>query len=173
MSIQTRTLLRCSSRQVTMSYNLRFREQLMKTSQYINDSFCLLRCASVAWLAMLIQSTLIADTNRTTVVRSCMSTHFKQEAMLRHRTILSDIKVVADVVEATALVVTAKLFHTIVMVASGSRAMQDKESYGIGRHHQFAVLHSGKESALIAHQLLTDRQWEFFFNHSRKSTFNT
>ena len=166
MSIQTRTFLRRSARQVTMPRNLCFREQLMKTSQHINDSFGLLRRASVAWLAMLIKSSLVTDADRTTVVRSRMSTHFEQEAMLRHRTILSDIKVIADVIEATVFMVTAKLFHTIVLVASGSRAMQNQEFHGVGRHHQFAVLYFGKESALIAHRLLTDRQREFFFNHS-------
>ena len=61
MSIQTRTSLRRSARQVTMPHNLRFREQLMKTSQHIHDSFCLLRRASVAWLALLIQSTFVTD----------------------------------------------------------------------------------------------------------------
>ena len=70
MSIQTRTFLRSSARQVTMPHNLRFRKQLMKTSQHINDSFCLLRCACVAWLVMFVQSTLVVDTDRTTVVLS-------------------------------------------------------------------------------------------------------
>ena len=50
---------------------------------------------------VVYQSTLIADADGTTVVRSRMSTHFEQEAMLRHCTILTDIKVIADVIEAT------------------------------------------------------------------------
>ena len=61
ISIQTRTLLRCSARQVTMPHNLRFREQFMKPRQDINDSFSLLRRTSIAWFTMFIQTTLIAD----------------------------------------------------------------------------------------------------------------
>ena len=129
ISIQARTFLRRSPRQVPMPHNLRFWKKLMKASQYINDSFRLLRRASIAWLTMLIQATLIADADRTTVIWSRMCPHFEQEAMLRHGPILSDIKVVANVIEATALVVTAKLFHTIVLIASGSRTMQHQESY--------------------------------------------
>ena len=84
ISIQARTLLRCCARQVTMPHNLRFREQFMKPRQDINDSFRLLRRTSIAWFTMFIQTTLIADADRTAVVRSRKSTHFEQEAMLRH-----------------------------------------------------------------------------------------
>ena len=84
MSIQARTLLRCSPRQVSMPHNLRFREQLVKPLQDITDSFRLLRRTSIAWFTMFIQTTLIADADRTTVVRSRMRPHFEQEAMLRH-----------------------------------------------------------------------------------------
>ena len=84
MSIQARTLLRCCPRQVSMPHNLRFREQLVKPLQDITDSFRLLRRTSIAWFTMFIQTTLIADADRTAVVRSRMSTHFEQEAMLRH-----------------------------------------------------------------------------------------
>ena len=157
MSIQARTLLRCSPRQVSMPHNLRFREQLVKPLQDITDSFRLLRRTSIAWFTMLIQSTFIADADRTAVVRSRMRPHFEQEAMLRHCPILTDIKVVANVIEATALVVTAKLFHTIVLIASGSRTMQHQESYGVGRHHHFAVFHFREECAFIPHQLLPNR----------------
>ena len=126
ISIQTRTLLRCSARQVTMPHNLRFREQFMKPRQDINDSFSLFRCASIAWFTMFIQTTLIADADRTTVIWSRMCPHFEQEAMLRHGPILSDIKVVADVIETTTLMVTANLFHTIVLIASCSLTLCDK-----------------------------------------------
>ena len=164
MRIEARTFLRRSTRQIPMPHNLRFWKKLMKASQYINDSFSLFRCASIAWFTMLIQSTFIADADRTAVVRSRMSTHFEQEAMLRHCPILTDIKVVANVIEATALVVTAKLFHTIVLIASGSRTMQHQESYGVGRYHHFAVFHFREERTLIAHQLLPNTQRKFIGN---------
>lgn len=165
MSIQARTFLRRSARQVPMPHNLRFREQLMKTSQYINDSFRLLRRTSIAWFTMFIQTTLIADADRTTVIRSRMCPHFEQKAMLRHGPILSDIKVVSDVIEATTLMAPSQLFHTIVLIASCSRAMQHQESHGVGRHHHLAVLHFREERALIAHHLLPNTQRKFLINH--------
>ena len=84
MRIEARTFLRRSTRQIPMPHNLRFWKKLMKASQYINDSFSLFRCASIAWFTMFIQSTFIADADRTAVVRSRMRPHFEQEAMLRH-----------------------------------------------------------------------------------------
>ena len=157
MSIQARTLLRCSPRQVSMPHNLRFREQLVKPLQDITDSFRLLRRASITRLRMLIQPTLVADADRTTVERSRMRPHFEQETMLRHATILADVEVVAHIIETTALMVASKLFHTIVLVASSSRAVQDQKLHGVSIHHQFAVLHSGEERAFITHQLLPNR----------------
>ena len=60
ISIQTRTLLRCCARQVTMPHNLRFREQFMKPRQDINDSFRLLRRTSIAWFTMFIRKSPLA-----------------------------------------------------------------------------------------------------------------
>ena len=165
ISIQTRTLLRCSARQVTMPHDLRFREQFMKPRQDINHSFRLLRRTRIAWFTMFIQTTFIADADRTTVIRSRMCPHFEQEAMLRHGPILSDIKVVADVIETTALMVTSKLFHTIVLIASCSRAMQHQESHGVGRHYHLAVLQFREECAFIPHHLLPNTQRKFIINH--------
>ena len=156
MSVKTRTFLRGSARQVTMPHNLRLREKLVKSCQHIIDASRLLRGKCIARFAVLVKTALIADADGTTVVRSRMSTHLQEETMLRHRTILSDIKVIADVIEAPLLVVTSHLFSTIVLVAACSRAMQYQIFHGVGTHHQLAVLHSGEECPLIAHQLLTD-----------------
>lgn len=162
MSIQARTFLRRGAGQITMPHDFRLRKQPVKTRQYINDSFRLLRRSSITRLRMLIQSTLVADTDRTTVERSRMRPHFEQEAMLRHATILADVEVVAHIIETTALMVASKLFHTIVLVASSSRAVQDQKLHGVGIHHQFAVLHSGEECAFITHQLLPQSIKEIF-----------
>jgi len=107
-----------------MSHNLRLREDTMKPEQHIVDSFSLLRGQGVAWLALLIQSTLVADANRTAIVRSRMGTHFEQEPMLRHRSVLSDIEMIPDVIETPLLMVSSELFHRIVLVATGGGAMQ-------------------------------------------------
>ena len=167
MGIEARTSLRRSARQVTVSHNLRLRKKSMQASQHIIDTSRLLRRKRVARFALLVQSTLVADADGASIIRSRVSTHLQQEAMLRQRAILTDIEMIPDVIEATLLVVTAQLFYTIVLIASGSRAMQHQKSHGVGIHHQLAVLHSGEERALIAHQLLTDGQREILCNHSR------
>lgn len=92
MGIQTRTSLRCSARQVVMPHYLRFRKQLMQLIQQFDNTFSLCLGASIAWLAMLIQTTLVADAYRTAVVRSAMCPHLQQFAMLRNGTILMNIK---------------------------------------------------------------------------------
>ena len=123
-SIQTRTLFGSSPRQVPMPHDLRFRKESLQILEQINESRFLFSRHGVARLALLIKPSLIADADRASIIRSGMSTNLQQLAMLRHRTILSDIEVVADVIKATGLMVTSKLFHTIVLIASGSRAMQ-------------------------------------------------
>ena len=157
MGIEARTSLWRSARQVTMPHNLRLRKEAMQASQHVIDASRLFRRKRVARIALLVESTLIADADGASIIRSRVSTHLQQEAMLRQRAILTDIEVIPDVIETTFLVVTAQLFYTIVLIASGSRAMQHQKSYGVGIHHQLAVLHSGEERALIAHHLLTDR----------------
>ena len=136
MCIQTRTSLWCSARQVVMPQNLCSRKQLMQLVQQFDDTLRLLLGASIAWFAMLIQSTLVADANRTAVVRATMRPHLQQFAMLRNGAILTNVKMVADGAKATLLMVTHQLFHTIILIASGSRTMQNQESNTLGRLHQ-------------------------------------
>ena len=147
-SIQTRTLFGSSPRQIPMPHNLRFRKESLQILEKIHESLFLFSRHGVARLALLIKPTLIADADRASIIRSGMSTHLQQLAMLRHRTILSDIEVVADVIRATDLMVTSKLFHTIVLITSGSRSMQHQKSHRVGRHHVFAVFNSGEECTL-------------------------
>ena len=150
-SIQTRTLLWSSPRQVPMAYNLRFRKENLQIPEKINESRFLLSCHGVARSALLIEPSLIADADRASIIRSGMSPHLQQLTVLRHRTILTDVEVVADVIKPTSLMVTAQLFHTIVLIASASRAMQYQKSHRVGRHHVLSVLHFGEEHALRAY----------------------
>lgn len=156
MGIQARTSLWCSARQIMMPHYLRFWKQLMQLVQQLDNTFSLCLGASIAWLAILIQTTLVADTYRTAVVRSAMRPHLQQFAMLRDGTILTNIKMVADGAKATLLMITHQLFNTIILIASSSRTMQDQKSNTLGRPHQLAVLHLGKEGALVAHSLPTN-----------------
>ena len=150
-SIQTRTLLWSSPRQVPMAHNLRFRKENLQIPEKINESRFLLSGHGVARLALLIEPSLIADADRASIIRSGMSTNLQQHPVLRHRSILTDVEVVADVIKPTSLMVTAQLFHTIVLIASASRAMQYQKSHRVGRHHVLAVLHFGEEHAFRAY----------------------
>ena len=133
-SIQTRTLFGSSPRQIPMPYNLRFRKENLQISEKIHESRFLLSCHGIARLAMLIQPTLVADTNRASIIRSGMSPNLQQHPMLRHRPILPDIEVISDIIKATGLMVTSQLFHTIVLIASASRAMQHQILDIFSRH---------------------------------------
>lgn len=165
MGIEARTSLRCGARQVAMPHNLRFREELVQVDEQIRDSLLLGICHGITWLASLIQPALVAYADRAAVVRPGMSTHLQQETMLRHRAVLAHIEMVAHIIEPTVSVVVPKLFNTIVLRAPRSRAVQHQIPHGVGIHHHLAVLHTGEQSALIAHHLLTDTQRKILCNH--------
>ena len=147
-SIQARTLLWSSPGQIPMAHDLRFRKENLQISEKINEARFLLSRHGVARLALLIEPSLIADADRASIIRSGMSTHLQQLTVLRHRSILSDVEVIADIIKPTSLVVTSQLFNTIVLIASGSRAMQHQKSHRVGRRHVFAVFNSGEECTL-------------------------
>ena len=84
-----------------MPHDLRFRKESLQILEQINESRFLFSRHGVARLALLIKPSLIADADRASIIRSSMGSHFQQLAMLRHRTIFSDVEVVADVIKAT------------------------------------------------------------------------
>ena len=132
--IQTRTLLWSSPRQIPMPHNLRFRKENLQIPEKINESRFLLSGHGVARLALLIESSLIADADRASIIRSGMSTNLQQHPVLRHRSIFTDVEVVADVIKPTSLMVASQLFYTIVLIASASRAMQNQIFNVVSRH---------------------------------------
>ena len=81
-----------------MAHNLCFRKENLQIPEKIYESRFLLSRHGVARFAFLIQTTLIADADRASIIRSGMSPHLQQFTMLRHRTILSDIEMIADVI---------------------------------------------------------------------------
>ena len=133
-SIQTRTLFGSCPRQVPMPHNLRFRKENLQIPEKIHESLFLLSRHGVARVAFLIQTSLIADADRASIIRSGMSTHLQQLSVLCHRTILTDVKVIADIIKPTSLMVTSQQFHTIVLIASASRAMQNQIFNVVSRH---------------------------------------
>ena len=146
-----------------MAHNLRFRKENLQIPEKVNESRFLLSGHGVARLTLLIEPSLIADADRASIIRSGMSPHLQQLTVLRHRTILTDVEMIADVIKSTSLMVTAQLFHTIVLIASGSRAMQNQKSHRVGRHHVLAVLHFGEEHALRAYLPPANVHWKCIF----------
>ena len=134
VSIKARTLFGSSPRQIPMPHNLRFRKENLQIPEKIHESRFLFSRHGIARLAMLIQTTFIADANRASIIRSGMSTHLQQHPVLRHRPILPDIEVIADIIKPTGLMVTSQLFNTIVLIASASRAMQHQILDIFSRH---------------------------------------
>ena len=133
-SIQTRTLFWSSPWQIPVPHNLRFRKENLQIPEKIHESRFLLSRHGIARLALLIEPSLIADADRTSIIRSGMSPYLQQLSVLCHRSILSDVEVVADVIKPTCLMVTSQLFHTIVLIASASRAMQNQIFNVVTRH---------------------------------------
>ena len=134
MSIEAWTLLRRSTRQITMPHNLRLWKKLMEIDEQISDSLLLFFGERIGRLAIFIQSTLIADANATSIIRNAMRPYFQQHSVLRLLPILSDIEVIADVIKPTSLMVAAQQFHTIVLISSASRAMQNQIFNVVSRH---------------------------------------
>ena len=64
----------------------------MQFVQQFDNTLSLCLGAGIAWLAMLIQTTFVADANRTAVVRAAMSPHLQQFTVLRDGAILTDVK---------------------------------------------------------------------------------
>ena len=146
--IQARTLFGSSPRQVPMPHDLRFWKENLQIPEKINESRFLFGGHGIARLALLIKPSFIADADRASIIRTGMSPYLQQLAVLRHRTIFSDVEVIADIIKPTCLMVTSQLFHTIVLIASGSRAMQHQKSHRVGRLHVLAVFYSGEECTL-------------------------
>ena len=139
-----------------MTDNLRLRKHLVEDSEQVGEPVVLGLGECVARLALLIQTTLVADADGTAVVRTGMSTYLEQIAVLALGSVTADIEVITHLAEAARLMVTLQLFNTVVLIASRGRAMKDKIKDTLGRAHHCAVFHLGEERALVAHRLPTD-----------------
>lgn len=84
------------TRQITMTDNLGNGKHLMKDGQQIRQPFSLSRSTGVARQSVLVQPSLVADADGTMVVRHGVSPHFQKHAMLRHRSVVTDIEVIPN-----------------------------------------------------------------------------
>ena len=110
MSVAAGTGLGRRTRQITMTDNLGIVEHLMKDGQQIRQPFGLSRSSRVARQSVLVQPTLIADAYGTMVVRHGVSPYFQQHAVLRHRTVTTDIEVISNLAEITRTKIKRSIF---------------------------------------------------------------
>lgn len=110
MRVEARTSLGRSPRQITMADNLGTGKHLMKDRQQVSQALCLSRRAGVARQSVLVQSTVVADTDGTVVVRHGVSPYFQQHAVLCHRTVTTDIEVISNLAEITRTKIKRSIF---------------------------------------------------------------
>lgn len=110
MRVEAGTGLGSRTRQITMTDNPGTGEHLMKDGQQIRQPFGLGRSTGVARQSVLVQSILIADADGTVVVRHGVSPHFQQYAVLRHRTVATNVEVIPDLAELTRTKIKRSIF---------------------------------------------------------------
>lgn len=110
MGVAAWTGLGRRTRQITMTDNLGIVEHLMKDGQQIRQPSGLSRSSRVARQSVLVQPTLIADAYGTMVVRHGVSPYFQQHAVLRHRTVTTDIEVISNLAEITCTKIKRSIF---------------------------------------------------------------
>lgn len=110
MRIEAGTGLGRSTRQVTMPDNPGTGKHLMKDGQQVRQPFGLSRGTDVARQSVLVQPTLVADAYRAMVVRHGMSSDLKQHAVLRHRTLTTDMEVISNLAEITRTKIKRSIF---------------------------------------------------------------
>ena len=110
MSVEAGTGLGSRTRQIAMTDNLGIGEHLMKDGQQVSQPFGLGNRTGFARQSVLIQPTLVADADGTVVVRHGVSPHFQQYAVLRHRTVVTDIEVMPDLAELTCTKIKRSIF---------------------------------------------------------------
>lgn len=106
MRVEAGTGLRRRTRKITMTDNLGTGKHLMKDDLQVSQPFGLGRCACVARQPVLVQCSLVANADGTMVVWYGVSPYFQQHAMLCHRTVASDIEVIADNMSIYALFIS-------------------------------------------------------------------
>ena len=110
MRVEAGTGFGSRTRQITMTDNLGIVEHLMKDGQQIRQPFGLSRSSRVARQSVIVQPTLIADAYGTMVVRHGVSPYFQQHAVLRHRTVTTDIEVISNLAEITRTKIKRSIF---------------------------------------------------------------
>ena len=157
-SIQARTLFGSSSRQIPMPHDLRFRKENLQIPEKVNESRFLLSGHGVARLALLIKPSLIADADRASIIRSGMSPYLQQLAVLRHRTIFSDVEVIADALETTSFVACLQGLYGEVLRYFCGRTVDDDQ---IDFTHGFLMNYGVRREFLMIGSSVRKTRWRW------------
>lgn len=163
--VKARASLRNTSRHIPVSANPDTGKEFHQPHQQQDQLLRLFRCTGIGGMSLLIQSALVADADAATVPGAAMSAHLQQAAVLGHAAVTTDVEMVTHRAEAPRLVVAQKLLGSIVTVATGGGAVDDKVFHGTGGGHHQSVLY-GEKLALVQHLLLTDNYRKCFLYHN-------
>ena len=97
--------------QVTVTEDLGFGIVIEQTAEQGLHGVLLGRCAGVIGLAFLIKTAFVADAYRMGVVATGVSTHLFLRAAMVYLTVLGDVVVIADALEASAQMAGLKVFQ--------------------------------------------------------------
>lgn len=122
LGIKTRTLL-LDTRQIAMAQDGGIRIIKSQRIQQLLQRNLLRLGARIRRMTILVQATLVADTNAMLVVVTGMSTHLVLMAARIQSAVLGDVIVVTNLCEATSLVTRLQVLNAEVLVHTGSAAM--------------------------------------------------
>ena len=90
----------------------------------------------------------------------------KQLPVAGQGAVLSDVEMITNGSETPCLMVAEQLFHGIILVASGGRAVDDDEADTVRSIHHQSVFHPGQQVALVEHLIPTDNHGKRFLYHT-------
>ena len=122
LGIKARTLL-LDTRQIAMAQDGGIRIILSQRIQQLLQRNLLRLGARIRRMTILVQATLVADTNAMLVVVTGMSTHLVLMTARIQSAVLGDVIVVTNLCEATSLVARLQVLNAEVLVHTGSAAV--------------------------------------------------
>ena len=136
LDIETRTGF-FHPREVSMANNLGFGIVGAEALKKLDHGLLLGWSACVGWVAVGIETALVANADAVGIVMLGMSTDFALRAAWIDDAIFGDVVVVTDGAEASCLVTGFKVFDREVAVGSGGRAMNYYKVYFSHKHKEF------------------------------------
>ena len=129
---------------------------LLKVENEADERCTLLEIASVLGFAVGVEPAFIAYSDGAAVEGAAVSAYFVQLSVLSHRAVLSYIKVIAHVDEASRHVVALELLGSVVLGLACGGAVDDDIADGVGGHVD-AFFDISEEVVLGGDLVATDR----------------